>query len=234
MSELKIKKLRGSGGYVMAKISEDEQQKGNLGGPDLFLAPLARLDSIKISKYYCNVCEKDYQGAPKIEFSNPNEEVAENLLLIEKGQYICNECSSIIAEYREFRKPKDNNNVGNAISEEVRSDNISEQSIKKNGDKDNVSFNSIIGMYVYDENAIKIGIAKQVGIDSSQSIVLAVAKEDGTTTTINWNRIKKIGEIIMLSDDKIENDTSHLKCSNCNFINKQGSKFCEKCGTNVS
>ena len=44
MSEdLRIKKLRGSGGFVMAQVTDDQQRKGNLGGPDLFLAPIGRL-----------------------------------------------------------------------------------------------------------------------------------------------------------------------------------------------
>ena len=35
--DLKEKKLRGSGGYVIARISDNEQKKGNLGGPELFI-----------------------------------------------------------------------------------------------------------------------------------------------------------------------------------------------------
>ena len=38
-SELRLKKLRGSGGYIMATVTDEQQMKGNLGGPDLFLAP---------------------------------------------------------------------------------------------------------------------------------------------------------------------------------------------------
>ena len=70
-SELRLKKLRGSGGFIMAQVSDDQQRKGNLGGPDLFLAPIGRLDVQLISKYFCNTCEKDYEGGPKIEFENP-------------------------------------------------------------------------------------------------------------------------------------------------------------------
>ena len=80
--ESRTKKLRGSGGYIMASINDELQRKGNLGGPDLFLAPVGRIDSEKISKFYCNTCEKDYEGAPRIQFENPNEEVAENLILV--------------------------------------------------------------------------------------------------------------------------------------------------------
>ena len=39
-AELRLKKLRGSGGFVMARVTDEQQSKGNLGGPDLFLAPI--------------------------------------------------------------------------------------------------------------------------------------------------------------------------------------------------
>ncbi|MGB1690618.1 MAG: hypothetical protein ACPHC0_04230, partial [Nitrosopumilus sp.] len=113
-SELRLKKLRGSGGYVMATVTDEQQMKGNLGGPDLFLAPIGRLDADKITKHFCNTCEKEFEGPPKIEFENPNEEVAENLVLAERGQYICNSCNASIAEYREFKKPNEEGEVGSA------------------------------------------------------------------------------------------------------------------------
>ncbi|HET8719898.1 MAG TPA: hypothetical protein VFM64_02755, partial [Candidatus Nitrosotenuis sp.] len=118
-SEMRVKKLRGSGGYVMAQVSDDQQRKGNLGGPDLFLAPIGRLEPQSISKYFCNTCEKDYEGSPKIEYENPNEEVAQNLILLERGQYLCTMCGSTIAEYREFQKPDQQSDVGlaNPISQ---------------------------------------------------------------------------------------------------------------------
>ena len=113
-SELRLKKLRGSGGYVMASVTDEQQVKGNLGGPDLFLAPIGRLDAELITKHFCNTCEKEFEGSPKIEFENPNEEVAENLILAEKGQYICNSCNASIAEYRDFKKPDEAEEVGSA------------------------------------------------------------------------------------------------------------------------
>ena len=70
-AELRLKKLRGSGGFVMARVSDEQQSKGNLGGPDLFLAPVGRLEAEKISKYTCNTCEKEFEGSPNIEFENP-------------------------------------------------------------------------------------------------------------------------------------------------------------------
>lgn len=41
---LQEKKLRGSGGYVYAKVTEEEQKRGNLGGPELFIAGVGRLE----------------------------------------------------------------------------------------------------------------------------------------------------------------------------------------------
>ncbi len=116
-SDERIKKLRGSGGYVIARVTDEEQVKGNLGGPDLFLSPIGRLDPGVMSKYYCNTCEKEFEGGPRIDYESPNEEVAENLILAEKGQYACNNCTSTIAEYRVFRKGDESAEVGRAKTE---------------------------------------------------------------------------------------------------------------------
>ena len=53
-NDLREKKLRGSGGYAFANITDEEQKKGNLGGPELFLAGVGRLNEDRFSKYYCN------------------------------------------------------------------------------------------------------------------------------------------------------------------------------------
>ena len=243
-SELRLKKLRGSGGYVMATVTDEQQMKGNLGGPDLFLAPIGRLDTEKITKHFCNTCEKEFEGPPKIEFENPNEEVAENLILAEKGQYICNSCNSSIAEYRDFKKQDEAGEVGSAkpIESQVQNtpqvDTIQQVAEPAAAPQETVtqpgpvtSVTSIEGKGVFDENANKIGTAKQVGIDSTQSMVLVITKEDGTEGSIPWNSIKKIGEVVLLGNPEITIQSG--KCSNCGFVNKEGSKFCEDCGNKI-
>ena len=217
----------------MAKVTDDEQMKGNLGGPDLFLAPIGRLDAEKITKHFCNTCEKEFEGPPKIEFENPNEEVAENLILAEKGQYICKSCNSSIAEYREFKKQDEAKDIG--IAKPVESQQVAEpekqtpqEIVTQTGPATSVS--SIEGRTIVDENANKVGIAKQVGIDSTQSMVLVLTKNDGTEGSIPWNSIKKIGEVILLGKPEA---TQPGKCSSCGFGNKEGSKFCEECGTKI-
>ena len=239
-SELRLKKLRGSGGYVMATVTDEQQMKGNLGGPDLFLAPIGRLDAEKITKHFCNTCEKEFEGAPKIEFENPNEEVAENLILAERGQYICNSCNSALAEYREFKKQDEAGEVGSAKPLEPQVQDTPQQvaepvvqapqeTATQPGPATSVS--SIEGRTVFDENANKIGIAKQVGIDSTQSMVLVLTKNDGTEGSIPWSNIKKVGEVILLGNPEAAAQPG--KCSNCGFGNKEGSKFCEECGTKL-
>ena len=255
-SELRLKKLRGSGGYVMATVTDEQQMKGNLGGPDLFLAPIGRLDDDKITKHFCNTCEKEFEGPPKIEFENPNEEVAENLVLAERGQYICKACNASIAEYREFKKPNEEGEVGNAkpldantttaptvevttaptveVTTAPTVEVTTAPTVEVTQPGSTASVSSIEGRTVIDENANKVGIAKQVGIDANtQSMVLVITKNDGTEGSIPWTSIKKVGEVVLLGKPEETAATQPGKCSECGFINKDGSKFCEECGTKI-
>ena len=223
----------------MAKVSDEQQMKGNLGGPDLFLAPIGRLDADKITKHFCNTCEKEFEGPPKIEFENPNEEVAENLVLAERGQYICNSCNASIAEYREFKKPNEEVDVGsakpldpNVITPSVET--APAPSVETTQPSSATSVSSIEGRAVIDENANKIGTAKQVGIDgNTQSMVLVITKDDGTEGSIPWASIKKVGEVVLLGKPEETPSSQPGKCSECGFVNKDGSKFCEECGNKI-
>lgn len=239
-TERRLKKLRGSGGYVMASVTDEQQTKGNLGGPDLFLAPVGRLEPDTISKYHCNTCEKDYDGSPKIEYENPNELVADNLILLEKGQYICTNCGSVLAEYRNFSKPNQDAEVGLARPQSLASQIVSESSptnyastqpdySKPESFSQGVTnFNSITGLPVYDSDARKVGVVKQIGIQREQAgVVLVVTKNDGSEMVVKWENIKKIGDIVLLGDQVSD---SGSKCSGCGLENKPDSKFCESCG----
>ena len=222
----------------MATVTDEQQMKGNLGGPDLFLAPIGRLDADKITKHFCNTCEKEFEGPPKIEFENPNEEVAENLVLAERGQYICNSCNASIAEYREFKKPNEEGEVGsakpldpNATTPTVEA---TTPTVEATQPSSSASVSSIEGRNVIDENANKVGTAKQVGIDANtQSMVLVITKNDGTEGSIPWTSIKKVGEVVLLGKPEEAAAAQPGKCSECGFVNKDGSKFCEECGTKI-
>ena len=251
---MRLKKLRGSGGYVMAQVTDEQQREGSLGGPDLFLAPIGRLDSASISKYHCNTCEKDFEGSPEIEYQNPNEQVAENLTLLERGQYKCR-CGAPIAEYRKFSKGDEARDAGAAYKadqitqappqqqqqqqqqqpppqqqapqQQPRPEPRAEQ---RPQEPEATSINAIAGMEVYDEDARKVGTAVQVGVDSSHSIVLVISGDGGAKTAVPWASVKKVGQIILLGGAAAAPEPGRCKCG---FANKAGAKFCEECGTSV-
>ena len=92
-------------------------------------------------------------------------------------------------------------------------------------------------MSVFDENAKQIGIAKQVGVDSNNQVILVVSDNEGNDISINWQKIKKVGEIILLGDSSATPSDAPtqqgLRCTSCNFDNKPNSKFCQSCGTKI-
>ena len=225
-TELRLKKLRGSGGFVMARVTDEQQSKGNLGGPDLFLAPIGRLESELISKHTCNTCEKEFEGSPKIEFENPNEEVAENLVLAERGKYLCNQCGSTIAEYREFRKPNEAMNVGLAnpieqqqdtdlssfdtpVQQEIQQPETIKQEITTEMNYSvSGTVRDIVGMDVFDESAKRLGKTIFVGVDDNQKLVLVVSDVNGNEENISWGRVSAVGEVIFLG--KCECDSEEI------------------------
>ena len=97
--------VHGSGGHVTADLTEEQAKKADLGVGKLFLAPIGKLEPEKMFKHYCNICETEFASPPKIRLEeSANEQVAENLVLIERGQYTCEKCSGVIGEYRVFQK----------------------------------------------------------------------------------------------------------------------------------
>ena len=110
-------KLKGSGGHIIAQITEEQKKKADLGVGKLFLAPIGKLDEKAMLKHYCNSCETEFDNPPKIQIEEKtNEEVADNLNLVERGQYTCQKCNSIIGEYRVFAKQDESEDVGPAKS----------------------------------------------------------------------------------------------------------------------
>ena len=326
-SEQRIKKLRGSGGYVIASVTDEDQVKGNLGGPDLFLSPIGRLDPSVISKYHCNTCETEFEGSPSINYENPNERVADNLVLVEKGQYACDRCDSAIAEYRTFQKPNEGAEAGNAVPEgqaqapaqveqqapppppappaqveqqapppppappaqveqqapppppappaqqveaDVQTQGRQEEKIdplavfapapgagrqqeaqqqqqEKAGAEQPASVRPIAGMSVFDENGNMAGTVRDVGVAEGRGMALLVQAPDGGDAVIEWGRIGKIGEVVLLKacDDECcaeqpaaagvagAQQPASPGCTKCGFANAAGAKFCEMCGSKV-
>ncbi len=100
-----VLELHGSGGRVIADITEDQAKKADLGVGKCFLAPVGKIEEKNMQKYFCKKCDLDFDSSPKIQIEErPNEPVADGLILIERGQYVCQKCNSIIGEYRVFKK----------------------------------------------------------------------------------------------------------------------------------
>jgi sporulation protein YlmC with PRC-barrel domain/ribosomal protein L40E len=236
------KKLRGSGGYTIAKINDKEQKMANLGGPELFLAGIGRLDSKRFIKYYCNKCEKNYEGAPAIEYENPNEDLGENIILIEKGEYKCNVCNYTIAQYRKFNElkeeektkedipPNDNlkekNDTNVKLSKESETDNQETRMLSKDerstriGDKE-IGFSPIeklLGMYTYDNNAQLVGRINEIGLRKSPNgkaqFSFKIINKMKDIIEVLWDDIDKIGDIIILHEKNFNQNTKYSKNTN--------------------
>jgi hypothetical protein len=80
--DLEEKKLLGSGGYVYAKLTEQEEIRANLGVPHLFLGNIGRLSKDRFSRYYCNKCKREYLSSPIIKYENPNKELQVKVLFL--------------------------------------------------------------------------------------------------------------------------------------------------------
>jgi len=103
--DLVEKQLDGSGGWIIADITEEQVKKADLGVGKLFIAKIEKLDLEKIKKYFCKICDSEFSGPPKIRVEEAeNEAISDELILVERGQYTCQKCDSIISEYRVFAK----------------------------------------------------------------------------------------------------------------------------------
>lgn len=222
------KKLRGSGGYVLAKITEEEQRKGNLGGPELFLAGVGRLDENRLLKHYCNKCEEQFDGAPAIVFDSPNEDLGEGVILEEKGEYKCKKCKGTIAQYRKFRSPQnekleqgDSSFVKpHGVSQQISSMKPEESSRAAVGSANEVHsamvngeflpLHSLIEMPAYDAEAMLIGKIKEIGlrrlkngrVDVSIMVHDQSTEKDAKSSEILWSKISKIGDIVLINENR--------------------------------
>lgn len=292
--ELREKKLRGSGGYVIARISDYEQKKGNLGGPELFIAGIGRLPKDRILKYYCNKCEKDYPTSPDLNYENPNEDVGEGVVLIEKGEYKCSVCNAVLSQYRKFNNetppsppsktnsfsqqsnssdviksvndisdssPKNKSESENSIltSNNTHEENISDsiQSESTDAKSSNVTIakgkyfpiQSIIGMPVYDHEAMLVGNVQEIGLrktlNGTIQITLKIDNRDKISETngdelyneITWSDVSKIGDIVLINwEQKKISSSSNTSprgkkiCVACQYHNESDAMYCEQCG----
>jgi len=224
------KKLRGSGGYAIARITDEEQKKGNLGGPELFLAGIGRLDEDRFVKYHCNKCEKEYEGSLAIHYENPNEELAEGVTLIEKGEYKCKTCSATIAQYRKFDVPAQQQAQVYAPRVEQATPDLVVATPASTASDNFIPIQSLVGMSAYDSEAMLIGKVEQIGLSrdaGSAKITIKIGNKQ-----VQWDGISKIGDIVLLKISDA-NTTLGGRCHACGYQNEAGSAFCAECGTKL-
>jgi sporulation protein YlmC with PRC-barrel domain len=222
------KKLRGSGGYAIARVTDGEQKKGNLGGPELFLAGIGRLEEDRFVKHYCNKCEKVYEGSPALVFENPNEELGEGVTLIEKGEYKCKTCNATIAQYRKFDAPaqtlqQQQQEPTTAPSIQVPASRVEEKKSPSSSSSSSSSptdsigtttavppptttitsdsffpMQSLVGMHAYDSEAMLIGKVEQIGLRKAGGVGNAHITIKIGEKEVPWDGISKIGDIVLL------------------------------------
>lgn len=256
INEFQEKKLRGSGGYTIAKISDEEQKLGNLGGPELFLAGIGRLEDNRFSRYFCNKCEKEYEGSPSVVFENPNEDLGEGVLLVEKGEYKCKQCNNTIAQYRKFDQIKDNEkDTGESLDSK---ENLSKNTIHEDASMEGktienktvndtspltqnenfTSIDSLKGVYAYDNDAMLVGKVEEIGLLKSQKkgikeIGFKLSRDNKSDSIIvSWKEISKIGDIILLKSEQ-QFAQKKIECKSCLYENDPDSMFCESCGSQL-
>ena len=251
------KKLRGSGGYAIARVTDEEQKKGNLGGPELFLAGIGRLEEDRFVKHYCNKCEKVYEGSPALVFENPNEELGEGVTLIEKGEYKCRTCNATIAQYRKFDAPaqtsqQQQQETTNTTPVQAPASKVEEEKSQASPPSPSdlavattttatttvtsdsfFPMQSLVGMSAYDSEAMLIGKVEQIGLRKvggrgNAHIMIKIGEKE-----VPWDGISKIGDIILLKTADTTPAASGGKCSACGYQNESDATFCAECGTKL-
>lgn len=231
-NSLTEKKLRGSGGYVFATVTQEEQKKGNLGGPDLFLAGVGRLDEDRFSKYYCNKCEKEFQGSPTIDYEKPNEDLGEGVTLVEKGEYRCTGCSNTISQYRKFNSTEEqtavtDNRPSDICDEKERNGSYTTASIPESHNAQVsvppateaqsdatsttartsydgfISIQSLIGMTAYDSEAMLLGRVSEIGLRRSESGDMEISMKISKQENILKNSETLVTEVLWNNISKI-------------------------------
>jgi sporulation protein YlmC with PRC-barrel domain len=226
MSELETRTLKGSGGHVVANLTEHEMKKARLGGPELFLGALGRIDKNMILKYYCKNCNRDYEGAPEIKYEKVNQEVAKGYTLSEQGEYLCKQCGSLIAQYKKFAEQGE---VQSSPDTESEADLYSKEGF--------IAIRKLVGRSVFDDDASLLGTVKDIGLrDNKTKIVIVISTTEHGEREVPWEQISKIGDVVFLKREETAKQSADAisgKCTKCGFTNKQDSRFCEQCGNKL-
>ncbi len=193
------RKVKGSGGYIIAELTDDEESKAL--GNNYFIGVLGKIDEKRILSYHCNTCNKDIEGSPVIALKDLNKE-SRDLGLEEEGSYICKECNAIIGEWKVFK-------------------NMLKSNIETKVDNDIIPLSKFIGMNVFDNNARFIGKVKDLCLKGNQ-LILRV--EHNGTMDIEWNKIIALHDIVLIkSQSNVCKACNYVNKENARFCEECGS-----------
>ena len=216
------KTLKGSGGRIVAKLTPQEIKKGRVAGVDLFLGAVGRIEDKRILQYFCKNCNKEFDGPPEIKYEKLNQQVANGYTLLEQGEYICRQCGRVIAQYKTFAEQAENTSKWTTPQESYKQDGF-------------IALRNLIGIKVYDSNAVLIGTVKDIGLSHNKSkIGVVISTQEQTEKEIEWDAIMKIGDIVLIeARDHEKPDVNSNECKKCGYYNNDDSKFCEQCGNKL-
>src|ERR671916_418368 len=218
------KKLRGSGGYAIARVTDEEQKKGNLGGPELFLAGIGRLGEgvtlIEKGEYKCKTCNATIAQYRKFDASaqTPHQQEATNNTSVQ------------VSDSRVEEKESPSSSGPDPVTAPTTITTAT-TTIASNGF---FPMQSLVGMSAYDSEAILIGKVEQIGLrkvggGGNAHITIKIGEKE-----VPWDGISKIGDIILLKTGETKPATAvGDKCSACGYQNESDAAFSAECGTKL-
>jgi DNA-directed RNA polymerase subunit RPC12/RpoP len=80
---------------LFAKLTENKKKSKSKSSSNI-CSKYRKIED-RLSNYYCKRCGKEFPGSSALSYISPNEELGEDVILIEKGEYRCRKCSNLIA-----------------------------------------------------------------------------------------------------------------------------------------
>jgi sporulation protein YlmC with PRC-barrel domain len=107
----------------------------------------------------------------------------------------------------------------------------------------------LIGKLVVDQDARVLGEVEDLAITENSEVGISVKSEEGEEEMLKLDRIKKIGDVVLLTSEKEadrpkakpsvlkpepEEQEETNKCPSCGWGNLPGTNFCVKCGSKLN
>jgi sporulation protein YlmC with PRC-barrel domain len=108
----------------------------------------------------------------------------------------------------------------------------------------------LIGKLVVDQEARVLGEVEDLAITENSEVGISVKSDEGDEKMLKLDRIKKIGDVVLLTSEKgaekkpeakpskpkpePEEEEETNKCPSCGWDNLPGTNFCVKCGSKLN